>query len=338
MTAKLTVAVVGCGLMGQRRATVAAAHARCSVRAVVDVNRQAAQTLAAELGCAALTDWRAAVDDPAVHVIVVATPNRFAEEVTVAALAAGKHVLAEKPMGRSLAEAERMAAAAEVSGQVLKIGFNHRYHPALEQMHDAFTKGRIGRLIHLRARYGHGGRPGYEREWRGNAELAGGGELLDQGVHVLDLMHWFAGPPARAVAFMQTAVWPVAPLEDGAFAMLAYPGGPAAHLHTSWTQWKNLFSFEVHGELGSLTAEGLGGSYGTERLITAIRRREGGAPHLEEVAFEGPDASWRHEWDDFVGALEGGRMRSGTPVDSVAVMRVLDALYRSAREERIVRL
>lgn len=338
MTAEVTVAVVGCGRMGRRRAAVAAAHPRCRVRAVVDVDRAAVETLATDLGCAALTDWRVAVDDPAVHVVVVATPNCLLEEITVAALGAGKHVLAEKPMGRSLAEAERMAAAAGTAARVLKIGFNHRYHPALEQMHEAFAGGRIGRLIHLRARYGHGGRPGYAREWRGDAALAGGGELLDQGVHVLDLMHWFAGTPERVVAFVQTAVWPVAPLEDGAFAMLAYPGGQAAHLHTSWTQWKNLFSFEVHGEHGSLSVEGLGGSYGTERLTTATRRREGGAPHLEERVFEGPDTSWQREWDDFVGALEGHSLRSGHARDGVAVMRAVDALYRSAREERIVRL
>lgn len=338
MSASLGVAVVGCGLMGRRRAAVASAHGRCRIHAVVDTLRPAADALAADLGCAALTDWRHAVEDPAVHIVVAATPNRFLEEITVAALSAGKHVLAEKPMGRSLAEAERMAAAATASGRVLKIGFNHRYHRALAKMHEAFTQARIGRLVHLRARYGHGGRPGYEREWRGDAELAGGGELLDQGVHVLDLMHWFAGVPERAVAFLQTAVWPVAPLEDGAFAMLSYSGGQVAQLHTSWTQWKNLFSFEMHGEHGSLTAEGLGGSYGTERLTMAVRKAEGGLPLLTETVFDGPDPSWQREWDDLLGALEGGPMISGRPVDGVAVMRAVDALYRSAREERIVRL
>ncbi len=186
----------------------------------------------------------------------------------------------------------------------------------------------------MRARYGHGGRPGYEREWRGNREAAGGGELTDQGVHIADLLHWFAGVPTEAFAYLQTAVWPLGDLEDNALGLFRFGETAVASFHTSWTQWKNLFSFEIYGTRGSLTIEGLGKSYGVERLTIADRAMEGGAPAMTELIFDEPDRSWQIEWDDFLTALQTGSTYLGTPGDGVVAMAMIDALYRSAREGR----
>lgn len=332
----LGVAVVGCGRIGRRRAEVIAAHDRTSLRAVADPDGQAAAALAAGT-TAVMAGWEAAVMAPDVELVVVATPNAYLVPVAEAALAAGRHVLLEKPMGRSLAEAERLAAAAAGSDRVLKVGFNHRYHPAVAELLRIAGSGQLGRLVHILARYGHGGRPGLEQEWRSDPELAGGGHLLDQGVHLADLIHAVAGVPAQAVAFLRTAVWPIAPLEDNGYAMFRYDDGPVAQLHVSMTQWKNRFDFEVIGELGAVAVEGLGGSYGEERLVVTARRPEGGAPNVAARSFQGPDLSWALEWDDFVGAVVEGRPpRHGTAVDGVVAMRMIDALYRSARESAIV--
>ena len=333
---RLRCAVVGCGLIGNRRAERAVAHARTRLVAVADTSEDAARAVAERYGAAHHTDWQAIVRDPDVDAVVVATPNAFLRDVTIAALDAGKHVLVEKPMGRNLDEARQMADAATASGRVLKIGFNHRYHPAIRRAHDLVAGGAIGVPISARARYGHGGRPGYEREWRGNAQLAGGGELTDQGVHVADLLHWFIGLPEEGFAYLQTAVWPIQPLEDGAFALFRFSGGCVAGIHTSWTQWKNLFSFEVTGTTGSVEVEGLGGSYGVERLIQTQRRMEGGAPEYTETRYEEADRSWELEWADFVRAVRSGDAYDGTPGDGLAAMRMLDALYASAREGRPV--
>jgi predicted dehydrogenase len=333
----LGVAIVGCGRIGRRRAEVAAADERTAVRAVVDTDATASAALASETGAAAAAEWEAAVAAPDVDVVVVATPNAYLVPVAEAALAAGRHVLLEKPMGRSLEEAERLAAAAAGSDRVLKIGFNHRYHPGLAELLRVVASGQLGPLVHVLARYGHGGRPGLEREWRGDPELAGGGHLLDQGVHVADLIHAVAGLPAEAVAFLRTAVWPIAPLEDNAYAMYRYADGLVAQLQVSMTQWKNRFSFEVVGELGAVAVEGLGGSYGDERLVLTRRRLQGGAPEMAERAYPGPDGSWVVEWDDFVGAVVDGRsLRHGSPAEGLAAMRMIDALYRSHREGGIV--
>lgn len=327
----LTVAVVGCGLIGSRRAAWAASHSESRLAYAVDTRDEPSQSLAAQYAAIASADWHQAVGDPSVDVVVVSTPNALLAPIAIAALERGKHVLIEKPMGSTLEQAEAIAKAAASSRGLLKVGFNHRYHPAVSRARSLYAAGRVGDAINLRARYGHGGRPGYEREWRGNPALAGGGELTDQGVHVADLLRWFLGTPLEAFAYLQTAVWPIAPLEDNAFGLVRFESGCIASLHTSWTQWKNLFSFELFGTKGSLSIDGLGGSYGTETLTVATRNTEGGAPQVTTERFEETDRSWELEWNDFVGAIRNGTPYLGTPSDGLEAMRIVDALYASAR-------
>lgn len=327
---KLLVGIVGCGLIGGRRAAEAAHHSGTTLRKVADANIARATDLGTAYDVQAVSDWRKLVDDPSLDIIVVSTPNAYLVPISVAALESGKHVLVEKPPGRNAEEAGLIAAAQRSSGKVLKVGFNHRYHPALARAYQLLESGVIGEILNLRARYGHGGRPGYEKEWRGDPALAGGGELIDQGVHLADLVNWMIGMPSRAFCLLQTAAWPIAPLEDNAFALLHFASGCVASFHTSWTQWKNLFSFEMFGTQGALCIEGLGGSYGTQRLLHYRRKPEGGAPDLAEETFNGPDCSWKLEWQDFIQAIHGEGVCLGTAEDGVAAMAMIDALYRSA--------
>ncbi|MBV8284412.1 MAG: Gfo/Idh/MocA family oxidoreductase [Candidatus Eremiobacteraeota bacterium] len=335
---RLRTAVVGCGLIGARRAEETSLHSRSRLILCIDTSQSPARQTAERYGAAWSTDWRIAVDDEHIDAIVICTPNAAVYDIALAALARGKHLLVEKPMGCNLAQAEALAAAAAASTGIFKVGFNHRYHPAISKAKELLDRGEVGRTISVRARYGHGGRPGYEKEWRCDPALSGGGELLDQGVHVADLLAWFAGVPDEAFAFLQSAVWPIAPLEDNAFGLLRYRSGVIASVHTSWTQWKNLFSFEIFGEAGSLSIDGLGGSYGPERLIVAKRNRAGGAPSMREEVFEGPDRSWAVEWHQFVDAIEQRTPYWGTPADGVAAMRIVNALYASARDGVVVPL
>jgi predicted dehydrogenase len=329
-TDTLGTAVVGCGLIGKRRAQQVHLHPKTHLALAVDPQLESAKATGEAYGAAASVRWQEALSDD-VDIVVVSTPNAFLTEVACAALEAGKHVLIEKPMGRNIGEATSMKRAAELAERRLKVGFNHRYHPALMEAYQRYAAGEIGAFIHARARYGHGGRPGYEKEWRGDRELAGGGELTDQGVHVIDLLQWFkGGPPEQAFGYVQTGVWPLGDLEDNAFALLRWHDGGLASLHTSWTQWKNLFSFEVFGTMGSLVVDGLGGSYGTETLTVAIRKPEGGVPNMESKIYAEADESWALEWADFVQGIETGSRFLGEASEGVDVMRTLDAIYRAA--------
>lgn len=333
----MKIGIVGCGLIGARRARVARA-AGDEVLLVADIHAQAAQEVAGEAGCRWTEDWRAVAGHQEIEAVVVATVNKALLPITVASLENGKHVLCEKPLGRNGSEAREMVEAAARHGRILKVGFNHRHHPALWKARQLAQSGKIGALMSIRAAYGHGGRPGYDREWRGNADLAGGGELLDQGVHVVDLCRWFLGDFAQVSGMLGTWFWQVAPLEDNGFALLRTAGGQIASIHTSWTQWKNLFRFEVFGQDGYLLVNGLGGSYGTETLSLGIRRPESGPPLVESWEFPGPDISWEAEWREFQAAVQEGRQPLGNGQDGCQAARVIDAIYESARTGKIVEL
>ena len=333
----LGVAIVGAGLIGRKRAAALEACPDCRLAVTADIDPAAGRGLARDFGGGVETDWRKAVGRADVDLVVVATPNHLLAPVSVAALKSGKHVLCEKPLGRNVRESERIVAAARAAGRTLKTGFNHRHHPALGRAKQEIERGTIGRLLHLRCRYGHGGRPGYDKEWRADRTRSGGGELLDQGVHVVDLLRWLAGDFDEVFGLIRTAYWKMK-VEDNAFALFKRKDGLAAFFHTSWTQWKNLFSLEIFGREGYLIVPGLGGSYGEEQLIIGRNVGQGRPPDEEVIAYPGPDISWQEEWREFLAAIRERKEPCGSGLDGLAANRMIDAVYRSAKANRPVKI
>src|ERR1700687_1146819 len=238
------VAIVGAGLIGQKRA-----HTLAGARLVTcaDLDARRAEALARTIsGAVATGDWRCAIDRTDVEIAIVATTNDALAEVARFAVEAGKHVLVEKPAPRTRAEIDTGIAAAERHDRLVRVGFNHRYHPALRQAYALFRSGALGELMFVRGRYGHGGRVGYQNEWRANPLVSGGGELIDQGVHLIDLSRWFLGDFVAVTGFAHTYYWPM-PVDDNAFLLLRTASRQTASLHASWTEWKNLFSLEIYG-------------------------------------------------------------------------------------------
>jgi len=331
----MKIGIVGCGLIGNRRAQVAR-EAGDEVVLVADIQPTSARKTADSIGTQWTENWEEVTGHPQIEAVVVATVNKSLLPITLAAFSSGKHVLCEKPLGRNAQEAKHMVEAAVAAQKVLKTGFNHRHHPAIWRAHELAQAGKIGPLMYIRAAYGHGGRPGYDQEWRGDPDLAGGGELLDQGVHIMDLCRWFLGDFTQASGMLGTWFWQITPLEDNGFALMRAAGGQIATLHTSWTQWKNLFRMEIFGRDGYLYINGLGGSYGTETLTLGIRRPESGPPIVESWEFPGPDISWQSEWDEFKAAIQEGRQPLGNGNDGYQAARTIDAVYESARTGRVV--
>src|SRR5206468_1135197 len=163
------------------------------------------------------------------------------------------------------AELEPIRRALHETRSIVRVGFNHRYHRAFRKAREIVDSGVLGDLMFIRGRYGHGGRPGYDREWRAVPELSGGGEAIDQGMHLIDLARWFLGDFPSVQGYAGTFFWNM-PVEDNAFFLLRSAENRVAFLHATWTEWKNLFSFEIYGRFGKLEVSGLGGSYGIERL------------------------------------------------------------------------
>jgi predicted dehydrogenase len=319
------VGIVGCGLIGGKRAAVLGAESR--LVAVADSDAGRAERLARTApSCAAGTDWRHVCARPDVDLVIVAATNDALAEIALAAVTAGKHVLVEKPAARRGAELAPVEAAARQAGVVVKVGFNHRFHPALERAHSIFSSGGIGPLLYVRGRYGHGGRLGYEREWRANPAVAGGGELLDQGVHLIDLARWFAGDFSEVRGHVATFFWDM-PVEDNGFLWLTTPAGQIAWLHASCTEWKNLFSFEIFGRDGKLQIDGLGGSYGVERLSYYRMLPEMGPPETTIWEYPGPDGSWRAEYLHLLDCIRTGQPPSGDLADARAALSIVEQVY-----------
>jgi predicted dehydrogenase len=331
------VAIIGAGLIGTKRAAALGAFGDFQLKIVADVNRAAAEKLAGQFGAEAETDWHKAVERPDIDFVIVSTSNNHLASISIAAMKNKKHVLCEKPLGRNIGESESMVHNADQNGVILKTGFNHRCHPAIAKAKQLADKGEIGKLLILRCRYGHGGRPGYEKEWRASREICGGGELLDQGVHVVDLFRWFAGDFSECFGWTQTCFWNME-VEDNAFAMFKNPAGVVATMHTSWTQWKNLFSLEIFGDLGYMIVEGLGGSYGVETLKLGRRNPKGGPPDEQIERFPGPDVSWQLEWKEFTRAICEKRQPVGNGFDGLQANRMIEAVQRSARTKKAVEI
>jgi predicted dehydrogenase len=325
----MRVGIVGAGLQGRRRAQALKAVGGSELVIVADVSLDAAAALAAHAGCRATSKWADVVAHD-VETVVVCTPPHLHAEIAIAAMTGGKHVLCEKPLARKVDEARAMLRTARESGVRLGCGFNLRHHPGIRQARRWHEDGAIGEIDWIRCRYGIGGRPGYDRNWRARAGISGGGQLMDQGVHLLDLCRWFLGDFAEVSGMTAARFWDIAPLEDNAFALLRTARDQVASLHASWTQWKPLFSFEVSGHDGYLLVDGLGGAYGTERAI--LGRRDFAAPfHEEIVEFRGEDRSWDEEWRDFAAAVQEGREPMASGEDGLAALELAHAIYESAR-------
>lgn len=321
----MRVALIGCGLIGRKRA-----HCLRGAELAVccDVNRERAERLAHEFpGAEASDNWQETVTRRDTDIIFVATTHDQLAKVATLAAESGKNVLVEKPGARRAAELEPVLAASCKSGSLVRFGFNHRFHPSVQKAREIYESGALGPLMFVRGRYGHGGRPGYDREWRAVPKLSGGGELIDQGSHLIDLARWFLGEFSECRGILGTFFWNMA-VEDNAFLLLRTPSGQVASLHASWSEWKNLFSLEIYGRDGKLEIDGLGGSYGTERLAFYQMLPEMGPPPTTIWEYPMADSSWELETATFLEDIRLGRQPVPGIADTMAVLRVVETVYK----------
>jgi predicted dehydrogenase len=321
------VAVIGCGLIGQKRAK---ALGSARLVACADVSLDRCKALAGTVpGVSAYSDWRRVLDHPGVDLVIVATTNDALAEVAQGAVLAGKNVLVEKPSARNVRELDLIADAAQKSGVLVHVGFNHRYHPAMRKARELYETGLLGEMMFVRGRYGHGGRIGYDQEWRANPKISGGGELIDQGVHLIDLAGWFLGDFLEITGFAHTYFWQM-PVEDNGFMLLKTAKQQVAFLHVSCTDWKNLFSLEIYGRNAKLHVEGLGGSYGIERLTYYKMLPEMGPPETTIWEFPRGDDSWAIEFAEFLDDIRLKRKPSAGLDDARATLAVIEKIYKDS--------
>jgi predicted dehydrogenase len=321
------VGIVGCGLIGQKRAKSLGRGGQ--LVACADLDNARAESLARASNAKVCQDWRELVCSPLVDVVILATLHDSLAEITRIAAEAGKHVLVEKPAARSAAELEPVMVAAAKHGVKVHVGFNHRYHRSLRKAKELVDSGVLGELMFVRARYGHGARIGYEKEWRANPVKSGGGELIDQGPHLIDLARWFLGEITEVQGFAHTYFWDM-PVDDNGFMLLKTEKKQVAFLHASCTEWKNLFSMEIYGKFGKLDLSGLGGSYGVEKITWYRMLPEMGPP--ETISWEYPmeDNSWEVEVAEFFEDIRLNRESSAGLPDAYATLKIVESIYRGS--------
>jgi predicted dehydrogenase len=323
----MNVVIIGCGFIGEKRA---GALAGCRLVACADILEERASDFAKKRpGVTVMSDWRSAVARPDIDIVIVATTHDALAEITLAAVQAEKHVLVEKPAARSAAELAPVIEAARGKRVFVRVGFNHRYHPSFIKAREIVASGEMGDLMFIRGHYGHGGRLGYEKEWRARKELSGGGELIDQGVHLIDLARTFLGDFSEVQGFAHTYFWDM-PVEDNGFMLLKTPQKQVALLHASWTEWKNTFSFEIYCRNAKLDISGLGGSYGVERVAYYKMLPQMGPPETVIWEFPMPDTSWDVEFAEFVEDIRLGRQPAAGLNDARAALEIVERIYEES--------
>jgi predicted dehydrogenase len=336
VTRKLRAGIVGFGKMGRIRERCLLERDDVELVAVCDIDPAAKRPS----GVAWHSEHRALLAED-LDLVFVCTYNNAAPEVVIDALESGRHVFCEKPPGRCVEDVERVRRV-EARHPALKLqyGFNHRCHYSVMEAKAMIDSKRFGEVLWLRGVYGKCGGIQYENSWRNQSSIAGGGILLDQGIHMLDLFRLFCGEFVSLQSVVTTAFWNVA-VEDNAFAILQTARGQVATLHSSATQWKHRFALEICLQGGYIALNGLltsTRSYGDETLTFAKKQFEDeafafGKPREETIYFDRDD-SWALEVDAFVKAVKlGTPIESGNSTDALRVLQLIERIYAAGKSE-----
>ncbi len=336
MGRKLNIGIVGLGKMGHIRTDAIRKRPELNLTAACDVIKSKANDFPE---CDFSADYNDLLQMD-IDAIFVCTPNRYAPEIVVSALQKGIHVFCEKPPGRNLDDVIAMQEAERARpGTKLKFGFNHRYHESIREAKSIVDSGRMGRILWIRGIYGKAGGPFYDEDWRGDPEISGGGILIDQGIHMLDLILMFSGDFDDIHSFITRHYWQ-AEVEDNAFVIMKNNSGQVAMVHSSATQWKHQFLMDIYLEKGYLTIDGILSSTGTYEPETLKVARclydPNGYPlpnPQETLTLYEEDKSWYLEVDDFVRCIrEDKRVELGSSQDAYKVMELIQKIYRADKD------
>jgi predicted dehydrogenase len=331
----IKVGIVGMGKMGRIRHEEAVKNPNLTVTAICDVVPGLAEIYPDQ---AVYDDYSKLIDEADIDAVIICTYNHIAPLVVKAALAAGKHVFCEKPPARTMEEMQSVIDVEKSHPElVLMYGFNHRKHYSIMEAKSIIDAGHFGDILWMRGVYGKAGGLYFPESWRNNAELSGGGILIDQGIHMVDLFLYFCGDFQHVQSLTTNSFWQV-PVEDNAFAILRNDNNQVAMLHSSATQWKHTFTLEICLQNGYINLSGILSStrsYGDETLTYARREFENKTRSLgkprEETIYFGIDDSWRLEFEDFVAAILNGQpLESGTSADAMRALALVNQIYANS--------
>jgi len=310
MTDTLRVGIIGYGKVGKIRHECVKSHPQLELVGVCDVNQEAC----ALAGCKGFADYKTLLGEAKPDMIFICTFNKFIPEIAVEAIERGIHVFSEKPPGRTLEDVRSIYdAATEKSHVKVKFGFNHRYHEGVIEAKTLVDGKRFGEVMWMRGVYGKAGGPDYDKNWRSARELSGGGILIDQGIHMIDLFRFFSGEFEEVKSFVDRSFWKSVDIEDNVFALLKNKKGQTAMLHSSATQWRHKFLLEIYLEKGYLDKNGYP------------------LPNPQEnISYYDNDTSWMDEINEFVDCiLKDTPVDNGGVADAVSTMDLVQRIYKN---------
>jgi predicted dehydrogenase len=345
MTQPLRVALVGAGGIGEPRARAVAQTPGLQLLVVADLAKERAERLAGLYDAQATTEPEAAATRPDVDLVIISTPPNSHVSLALVAINAGKHVLIEKPLAHTLSDAERICAAAEAKGVLVKTGFNHRYFPSMDFAKRLIDSGKIGDVISVEAFAGHPGGKEFGHDWIHEGSVTGGGSLVDNGIHILDLTRFFLGDVESGQGYIANLIWPFKDAEDNGFALFRSKDGKIARVHSSWTHWRGYqFWVEVTGSRGYVRAfyPPMWAEWGTtpEPGIRSKRHFEIFPAFQIQERLRGWQwtivESFIREQSEFLAGIRAGRPTPATGRDGLRAMQMAHAIYQSSREGRAV--
>ncbi len=325
---KLRVAIAGYGVVGKRRRQFIDQHQKLQTVAVCDIKFEKPGIM--NDGVRFLPNYKQLLEVP-LDVLFVSLPNYLAAVVTIAGLERGLHVFCEKPPGRNVSDIERVIDVEKKhSGLLLKYGFNHRYHDSVREAIRIVNSGELGKIINLRGIYGKSKIIPFVGEWRAERKQSGGGVLLDQGIHMVDLMQLFCGEFVDVKSYVSSTYWNH-DVEDNAYAIMRDKKGRIAMLHSSATQWQHRFALDIALTEGYLELQGIlsgSKSYGEEKLVIGRRNESDTGTEREEMVTYLEDNSWRDEIYEFADAIcNSSKILHGSSADALATMKLIYRIY-----------
>lgn len=328
-TPLLKVGIAGYGIVGKRRRQCIDLNPHMQTVAVSDIKFDRAGV--APDGVRFYSSYQALFQEK-LDVLFVSLPNYLAAEVTIAGLQRGLHVFCEKPPGKTVQDIREVIAAEKKQPHLkLKYGFNHRYHESVKESKRVIESGQYGEIINMRGIYGKSSIIPFDKGWRAERQQAGGGILLDQGIHMLDMICHFAGEFEEVKSFVSNSYWHH-DVEDNAYAIMRNRNGCVAMLHSTATQWQHKFRLEITLRDALLELSGiLSGtkSYGDERL-KIIPKKDGSSigSFLETTNSYLDDKSWQQEIDEFAGIINNNQtVESGNSAEALRVMELVYRIY-----------
>ncbi len=326
----LRVGIAGYGIVGKRRRQFIDQHPGLQTVALCDQNFKDNETMLA--GVRTFSEPHALLEEP-LDILFVSLPNYLAAEVTIAGLERGLHVFCEKPPGRNVADIQKVIAVEKNSpGVLLKYGFNHRYHDSVRKALSIINTGELGTIVNLRGIYGKSKIIPFAGGWRAERRYAGGGILLDQGIHMVDLMRLFCGEFQEVHSFVSNDYWHH-DVEDNAYALMRDTQGRIAMLHSTATQWQHRFTLDIALTEGYLELRGIltgSKSYGEETLIIGKREEASIGTLKQEVIKYVDDSSWCDEVNEFADSvINGTPVLSGNSAEALATMKMVYQIYEA---------